>query len=115
MHYRKAGPKFSLVKINIAHAYRNVPVHPDDRHLLGMLWDGSLYVNTVLLFGLRSTPKIFSAISDSLEWILRQRSIQLVVHYLDDFVTIGAPNASESKSFSLYTCEKLGLPLAIEK
>lgn len=67
----KLGRDSLLAKIDIAHAYRNVPVHPDDRHLLGMLWDGSLYVDTVLPFGLRSAPKIFSAISDSLERILR--------------------------------------------
>ena len=30
-----------LAKIDIAHAYRNIPVHPQDRHLLGMMWDSS--------------------------------------------------------------------------
>ena len=114
----KLGRGSLLAKIDIAHAYRNVPVHPDDRHLLGMLWDESLYVDTVLPFGLRSAPKIFSAISDSLEWILRQHGIQYVVHYLDDFLTIGAPNANECQQnlkVLVSTCEKLGLPLAIEK
>ncbi len=28
-------------KMDIKQAYRMVPVHPDDRHLLGMRWAGS--------------------------------------------------------------------------
>ncbi len=31
-----------LAKIDIESAFRNVPVHPDDRHLLGMTWENSL-------------------------------------------------------------------------
>lgn len=46
-----------LAKIDIKSAYRLVPVHPDDRMFLGMLWEGGLYVNGMLPFGLRSAPK----------------------------------------------------------
>ena len=51
------GKNTLLAKINIEHAYRNIPIHPDDRHLLGMSWEGSLYIDAVLPFGLRSAPK----------------------------------------------------------
>ena len=55
-----------LAKVDIEHAYRNVPIHPGDRRLLGMMWKGDLYVDTVLPFGSRSAPpKIFSAIADT--------------------------------------------------
>ena len=60
-----------LAKLDIASAYRIVPVHPDDRPLLGMRWNGSLYVDTALPFGLRSAPKLFTAIADALESILK--------------------------------------------
>lgn len=33
-----------------------VPVHPDDRALLGMKWEGGVYIDTRLPFGLRSAP-----------------------------------------------------------
>ena len=59
-----------LVKVDVEHAYRNIPVHPEDRHLLGMAWRGRLYIDTALPFGLRSAPKIFSAVADVLEWVL---------------------------------------------
>lgn len=53
-----------MAKVDVEHAYRNVPVHPDDRPLLGMTWNGKVYLDT---FGLRSAPKIFSSLSDTLE------------------------------------------------
>ena len=43
-----------LAKIDIKQAYRMVPVHPEDRHLLGMKWQGRVLVDKTLLFGLRS-------------------------------------------------------------
>ena len=107
-----------LAKIDIAHAYRNIPAHPQDRHLLGMMWDSSLYVDTVLPFGLRSAPKIFSLIADTLEWILIHRGVKYLIHYLDDFLTAGSPNSKECyENLRQLTqvCQKLGLPLAMEK
>ena len=53
-----------LAKFDIQSAYRTVPFHPDDRLLLGMQWNGSLYIDTTLPFGLRSAPKIFCAIAE---------------------------------------------------
>ena len=48
--------KFDLV------ANRKVPVHPEDCWLLGMVWGDMVYVDSVLPFGLRSAPAIFSTI-----------------------------------------------------
>lgn len=61
------GRRAELTKLDIANAYWIVPVHPDDRPLLGMKWKGSLYVDTILLFGLRSAPKVFTVIADAVE------------------------------------------------
>ena len=46
-----------LAKLALESAYCIVPVHPDDRLLLGMEWKGCWYVDTVLPFGLCSAPK----------------------------------------------------------
>ena len=58
-----------LVKADIKEAYRMVPIHPNDQHLLGIWWEDSVYIDRMLPFGLRSAPKIFSAIADTLQWI----------------------------------------------
>ena len=59
-----------LVKADIQETYRMVPVHAEDQHLLGVRWDGTVYIDRVLPFGLRSAPKLFSAVADALQWIL---------------------------------------------
>ena len=112
------GPGTLLAKIDITHAYRNVPVHPDDRHLLGMQWGGRVYVDMALPFGLRSAPKIFTAISDALEWILTQHGMSNCLHYLDDFLTMGAAGSSECEdnlALLLRLCKLLGIPVAAHK
>ena len=47
-----------LIKIDICNAHRVVPVHPDDRWLMWMLWEGSLFIDTALPFEPRSAPNI---------------------------------------------------------
>ena len=84
-----------LAKMNVQSAYRNVPVHPDDRILLGMKWEGQLFVDTALPFGLRSAPKTFTAVADGLEWAAKHEGVHLLEHYLDDFIIVGAPGTKE--------------------
>ena len=54
------GQGAQLAKIDIQSAYSNIPVHPEDWNLLGMVWENSLFIDTTLPFGLRSAPKIFT-------------------------------------------------------
>ena len=112
------GEGAQLAKIDIAHAYRNVPVHPTDRYLLGMRWKDMIYIDTALPVGLRSAPKIVCALSDALEYILLQAGISSCLHYIDDFLTLGAPDSQEcAHNLRVLTdiCKVLGIPLAIEK
>ena len=81
------GPGAQLAKVDVRSAYRIIPVHAKDRWLLGMAWDGALYVDTTLPFGLSSAPKLFNAVADTIEWIIYQQGVNPVFHYLDD----GAP------------------------
>ena len=84
-----------LAKIDIESAYRLVPVHPDDRYLLGIRWKGKIVVDGMLPFGLRSAPKIFTMVADTLEWVIRKAGVKQIAHYLDDFVVIGQPASDE--------------------
>ena len=107
-----------LAKLDIKAAYRLLPVHPHDRPCLGVKWDGALYVDATLPFGLRSAPKIFSAVADALEWILRKNGMQFIDHYLDDFIIYGPPGSTlceEQLQTTLNMCARLGVPLATEK
>ena len=106
-----------LAKVDISHAYRNIPVHPQDRRLLGMTWEGALFVDTTLPFGLRSAPKLFCAVSDALEWVLCHKGISSCLHYIDDFLTVGGLNSSQCNQNLARVqsvCHRLGVPLAAE-
>ena len=62
-----------LAKVDIKSAYRLVLVHLENRFLMGMMWDGALYVDAASPFGLHSAPKIFNTLANMAEWILKDR------------------------------------------
>lgn len=83
-----------------------------------MNWVGNIFLDVALPFGLRSAPKIFSAVADTLLWIMAQRGVDETVHYLDDFLLAGCPHTyacAQSLSINaLDTCQILGVPEALE-
>ena len=54
------GAGILMGKMDIQEAYRNVPDAPEDK----------VYINKVLPIGLRSAPSIFSAVANTLQWIM---------------------------------------------
>ena len=111
---RKLGRGALMAKMDIKQAYRNVPTHQRDRRLLGMLWKGQVFVDTTLSFGMRSAPLIFSAVADAAQWIMQRRGVLRVFHYINDFITVGAPATGEcevNNSIMHGTAEELGLPI----
>ena len=52
-----------MAKFDVEAAYRNIPVHPSDRVLLGIKWRGKYYVDLAVPFGLRSAPYLFSLVA----------------------------------------------------
>ena len=74
-----------IAKLDIESAYRIVPVHPVDRLLLGMSWKGQIYIDTVLPFGLKSAPLVFTVVADAVQWILETQGVKHIMHYLDDY------------------------------
>ena len=107
-----------LAKLDIKATYRLVPVHPEDRPLLGFQWHDKYYVDGMLPFGLRSAPKIFTAVADALEWIVHSRGVRHIDHYLDDFIVWGprdTPECAQAIDTLIQMCADLGVPLATEK
>ena len=107
-----------LAKLDLKEAYRAVPVHPSDQRLLAVSWSGTTYIDKALPFGLRSAPKLFSALTDAMMWVLQDRGVHRALHYLDDFLVLGPPGQSscaEALSITLTLCEELGFPVAEDK
>jgi len=115
---KQLGPGTMLAKLDLKEAYRMVPVHPQDRVLLGMHWKGETYVDAALPFELRSAPKIFSALADALAWIIHANGFPNVLHYLDDFLLLGQPGTqrcTEALVRTLALCGELGVLVAEDK
>ena len=112
------GKSALLAKIDVASAFRIIPVHPADRYLLGMQWKNKVFIDNQLPFGLRSAPLLFNAYADALEWIFRKQGMLNILHYLDDFLVVGSPATPEcqhSLNSIMAICTQLGVPLAMEK
>ena len=107
-----------LAKVDIEAAYRLVPVHPQDRVLQAVHWQGQLFIDPMLPFGLSSAPKIFNALADALNWILQRAGIPYILHYLDNYVVVGPPDSPtcQASLASLHRiCNYLHIPLAEHK
>ena len=107
-----------LAKLDLKEAYRAVPVHPSDQRLLAVSWNNTAYLEKALPFGLRSAPKLFSALTDAMMWALRDRGVHMALHYLDDFLVLGPPGqptCQEALSTTLALCDELGFLVAEEK
>ena len=116
MHH--LGRSCLMAKVDIRNAYRLLPVHPNDRGYLGIKWQDQVFVDCQLPFGLASSPAIFSAVAEALEWILHSRGVRCCIHYLDDFLILGAPGSNECAEalrITRETCTELGVPLALDK
>lgn len=115
---KQSGVGSFLSKTDIKNAFRIIPIHPGDYHLLGMQWQGLFYFDKCMPMGCSSSCKTFEAFSTALEWMARHYlQIECIIHLLDDFL-ICAPSerecASSLKGF-LELCSTLGVPMAPEK
>ena len=109
----RRGKGTLMEKMDIKQAYRNIPMHPVDRVLLGMHWQGRVFVDGCLPFGLRSAPLLFTAVGDLLQWVMERRGVSWLGHYIDDFVTLGDSGAVDCRDHLQVmkaVCEGTGMP-----
>ena len=71
-----------MAKIDVRQAYQNVPVHPRDRHILGMEWQGRVLIDGALPFGLKSAPLMFTALGDAVQWAVEKEGVLWAGHYI---------------------------------
>ena len=108
-----------LAKTDLKNAYHSIPGHPDDRPLLTVSWEDPVFLDAALPFGLRSAPKIFSAVADALLWILTHSEVKEAIHYLTTsylLVSRGQRNVPITcMALALQIFEMLGIPVATKK
>ena len=113
------GRRSLLIKLDIKHAYRLLPVRPDQWHHLCYFWEDAYYVDTVLPFGLRSSAGIFNQFARLVRWILQTHyHVDLVTNYSDDFFFVLSSDmtrAKEQLATIIQAFADLGIPLADDK
>ena len=107
----KFGKGCLLAKTDIEDAFRIIPVHPNDYHLLGFTWNNLFYYDRCLSMGASSS-------CTALQWIMENRyGASGMSHILDDFLFVGPPNSDKCKvdltSF-LSLCKTVGIPIKTE-
>ena len=106
-------------KTDIKHAFKLIPIHPDDHHKLGLTLDGKYYYDVTLPMGASSACQIFEAFSTALQAIYDFHATQggLSTHYLDDFFFIDITYAASIANEKIFDgiCLDLGVPQAPDK
>jgi hypothetical protein len=98
--------------------FRLVPIRRDLWHLYDVKWNDRYYFSRRLVFGSRSSPKIFDLLSQAICWIAQYKyKISHIVHLLDDFLTIDSPHAIPERNMALlsHMFKSLCIPTAPHK
>ena len=103
-----------MFKIDVARAFRNLPVDPVDALKLGIKWEGSFYLDKSVAFGWIFGTASFQLLSDSIAYFMRD---YCNLHcYIDDYVAV-LPKIKADVAFDKLCSllQELGLPLNIAK
>lgn len=115
---KNLGPGSWLNKVDISDAFKQLPIDPALWHLYGIRWQGNLFFYTRLVFGSRSSCKIFDTLSQAVVWIAKHRyGIRHILHLLDDFLVVDSPESIPERSMAVLCLifNRLAIPLAKHK
>ena len=107
-----------LTKRDIKDALKLVPIKSSLYPFHGVKWNNKYYFYTRLVFGSRSSPKIFDTLSEAVCWILKNNyGVVNILHLLDDFLAIDAPSADADRTMAVFTLvfKKLGIPPSLNE
>lgn len=107
-----------LIKTDITDAFKNIPILEELWPFHGIKWKDNYYFYKRLVFGSRSSPKIFDYLSTAVCWIAENVfDISNVLHLLDDFLVVVPPwgDAFEVMHRFLNIFKELGIPLSSKK
>lgn len=115
---RDLGAGSLMCKFDIQDAFKQIPIKPSLWHLHGIKWNDVHYFFTRLVFGCRSSPKIFDYLAQAICWIATNvYDVKFILHLLDDFLTIdhAAFPAERTMANMTHLFNSLHVPLAHRK
>ena len=115
----KIGVGCIMSKSDVKNAFRILKVNKADYRFTGFSFDGNIYWDKNLPFGLSVSCQAFEELSTAIQWILKNKlNVQYVSHILDDFMFFGKPHSNQchnSLQSFLLLAESLGLPIKPSK
>lgn len=112
------GDNSLMCKTDIVDAFKLLPLSASVEPYYGIKWRDKYYFYKRLVFGCRSSPKIFDMLSQAVCWILNNNyHIKHILHLLDDFLTIDPTGDEGFRSMAILTMvfNKLGIPISEKK
>jgi len=104
-----------IYKTDLSRAYRQLPVDPKDYKYLCYRWRGAFYVDTRLVFGLRSSAYVCQTTTSAVTFIQKEKGYD-VCNYLDDFGGAEVPEVADTAFADLQsTLASLGLDESEQK
>ncbi len=108
-----AAPDIRGTVLDAERAFRIMPLHPSVYPLLCFRdLDGNLWFESRLPFGLRNAPRMYSSLSNTIQWLLQHVfGIDAVVCYIDDFliISIGVEASKEATAIAKLVFAILGV------
>jgi hypothetical protein len=91
-----------MCKTDIVYAFKLIPIALEVQPFYGINWKNKYYFYKRLVFGCRSSPKIFDMLSQAVYWILENNyNIKHILHLLDDFLAIDSPGEEGLRSMAV--------------
>ena len=100
-HIIKHGVGTLSAKLDLADTFKHILARSQDWPLLDLF----------LPFGLHSSPALFNECVDALQYAMQINKVQDLLHYLDDYFTVGPPESpvcASNIATMIATCEELG-------
>jgi hypothetical protein len=104
-----------LFKVDLARAFRQIPLDPLDAAYVGIHWQGVDYIDTAVPFGWRHGSAACQRITDAIRYILKKYGVT-IVNYIDNLIGISpVHDADRAFKLTLNMLQEIGLVIAIDK
>lgn len=103
------------MKFDISAAYHLTPIRPDQQHVLCIYWEGLVYLDRAVMFGLASSAGVFRAMADMLVAIYGMAGFGLMQKWVDNFLAIHLPHKSWTEQDFMDLTGRFGVPWSVEK
>ncbi|XP_053399481.1 uncharacterized protein LOC123556521 isoform X1 [Mercenaria mercenaria] len=101
---KQCGQGAMMCKTDIIDAFKLIPIKPELWAYHGICWNNKFYFFKRLCFGSRSSPKIFSMLSEAIHFIATNNyKIPNLLYLLDDFLAIVPKTLDSHRYMALLT------------